>query len=759
MTIRIMEKNKVQISYFGKDYRYISGMTIDGELPIWGGFYEGVNAYYLVWGQENQEESDEAEVIRVVKYDKQWCRLGAASVHGANTVVPFDAGSLRMAEHNGYLYIRTSHKIYRMEDGLRHQTNLTIKVREADMKIVDTAHEVSYSPYGYVSHSFNQFILTDDKDNIVALDQGDAFPRAAMLCKSHIEDEGENRYSGYSDVNTHTYHGKEGDNDTGATVGGLAYSPSNYLTTGTSVIQDGKHGGHDRKYNVYITVTDRDSFDEKNTVFKWITEYGEDGEVSATNPYLMKISANKFILIWSEQEVTEFFFRKTTDTIHYVYIDGEGNLLSEIYTDKGYLSDCEPIVDDGSIIWYVMDNESIAFYKIDSKGELSAGKGQFSDCVDIYPKSILDCRMIFTKIGNEMTYEEAQKSYIIIAGGKIVDKKNYFLGHFLAAFKENKFEDVFTSCYGINEYYGKMDLYAYAIRKNPVLKYVIENGGVKVEWEEERGALGYLIEREDQNGNIKNTEIDDYTVTSWTDLSAVAGMEYQYSIKAFTTDGVKKIYTDSSLKKKIIFGKSASNKSKNVQKKKVEGKNKEKIKSAITEKGIVKTGEQYSDDEYTYKVIKGAKKGGKAQVSISKYRGKEKLLFLRKKYVTLNKVKCQIVSISKKAFYKNNSLKFVAINIPVKSIGESAFKKCKNLRELQIHSLSLAKIHKKAFMGCKKLAVLDLRTNKLTSSTIGRNIVKGTRQKMQLCAPMKKYKQYLKILQKRGNSTIRFKDQ
>ena len=90
---------------------------------------------------------------------------------------------------------------------------------------------------------------------------------------------------------------------------------------------------------------------------------------------------------------------------------------------------------------------------------------------------------------------------------------------------------------------------------------------------------------------------------------------------------------------------------------------------------------------------------------------------------------------------------------------QSAFEKCKNLRELQIHSLSLAKIHKKAFMGCKKLAVLDLRTNKLTSSTIGRNIVKGTRQKMQLCAPMKKYKQYLKILQKRGNSTIRFKGQ
>ena len=40
--------------------------------------------------QSNAAESDSAEVIRVVKYDKDWNRLGAASLKGANTTIPFD---------------------------------------------------------------------------------------------------------------------------------------------------------------------------------------------------------------------------------------------------------------------------------------------------------------------------------------------------------------------------------------------------------------------------------------------------------------------------------------------------------------------------------------------------------------------------------------------------------------------------------------------------------------------------------------------
>lgn len=40
-----------------------------------------------MFGQKNEEENDSKEVIRVVKYSKDWQRLGAASLYGANTTV------------------------------------------------------------------------------------------------------------------------------------------------------------------------------------------------------------------------------------------------------------------------------------------------------------------------------------------------------------------------------------------------------------------------------------------------------------------------------------------------------------------------------------------------------------------------------------------------------------------------------------------------------------------------------------------------
>ena len=43
--------------------------TNNGYMELWGGFYAGSDAYYLVEGQKNTAESDTAEVIRVIKYD------------------------------------------------------------------------------------------------------------------------------------------------------------------------------------------------------------------------------------------------------------------------------------------------------------------------------------------------------------------------------------------------------------------------------------------------------------------------------------------------------------------------------------------------------------------------------------------------------------------------------------------------------------------------------------------------------------------
>lgn len=77
-------------------------------------------------------------------------------------------------------FVRTSHQMYLSSDGLRHQANVTIQFDENKLVITDSYTDVMNSKYGYVSHSFNQFIKTEG-NHLVAVDHGDAYPRSIVL--------------------------------------------------------------------------------------------------------------------------------------------------------------------------------------------------------------------------------------------------------------------------------------------------------------------------------------------------------------------------------------------------------------------------------------------------------------------------------------------------------------------------------------------------------------------------------------------------
>lgn len=72
--------------------------------------------------------------------------------------------------------------MYKSEDGKDHQSNMRPVVRERDMSVTEVSCRTgTYT--GYVSHSFNQYILTDHEGNIVAAGHGDAHPRSIILYK------------------------------------------------------------------------------------------------------------------------------------------------------------------------------------------------------------------------------------------------------------------------------------------------------------------------------------------------------------------------------------------------------------------------------------------------------------------------------------------------------------------------------------------------------------------------------------------------
>ena len=343
----------VTVEEYSADFQFISGFTLEPELPLFGGFYSGSTHNFFVYGQLNDAEDDSAEVYRVVCYTKDWQRVGSDSLYGANTTTPFRGGSLRFAECDGYLYIRTCHEMYTSTDGRRHQANVMINFRMTDTTITDSYWKVMNSNFGYVSHSFNQFVLVDGQ-NLVTVDHGDAYPRAVALMKYHapagqdsfmkavVQDY---RRSYVKEVDILPMVGNTGANDTGLALGGFDVSDTSYLIAGNSISQEPGSDLYGQR-NIFVSVTSKEDFSEEGTTVHFLTDYIDGNDITLSPPYLVKINNQRFVLLWMETS-------SSGSNLRYCFIDGQGQLLSAIYAGEGALSDCKPVVAGDHLVWYI----------------------------------------------------------------------------------------------------------------------------------------------------------------------------------------------------------------------------------------------------------------------------------------------------------------------------------------------------------------------------------------------------------------------
>ena len=215
-------KDRVIIEKIAQSGAILSDIKVVPELPVWGGFYAGTNNYYMVWGQNNFEESNATEVMRVVKYSKDWSRISSCSIYGANTYEPFKHGTLRMDEVNGQLLIHCCHTMYKTEDKLHHQANMTYIINESDMTVNSQYYQIGYISKGYASHSFNQFVKAEG-NILYRVDHGDADPtRGITITKSNI-----NTITNCTYNNVFKANGESGYNATGISVGGFELSQNN----------------------------------------------------------------------------------------------------------------------------------------------------------------------------------------------------------------------------------------------------------------------------------------------------------------------------------------------------------------------------------------------------------------------------------------------------------------------------------------------------------------------------------------------------
>lgn len=323
------------------------------ELPLYGGFYQGTDSYFLVFGQENPEEDDSVEVLRIVRYSKAWERLASASLCGVNTCRPFADGNLRMAQYGDYLYLHTAHQMYRSPDGIAYQGNLTLSVRISDMEVTDGRFTIENNDTGYVSRSLDQFIALDGSTLLTA-DLGDGEPRAVVLTK-YLLPAGNDSFTGScSQTEVLPIGGAQGDMETGVTLGGLAVTDSAYLVAGSSVAPESDIRSGTQ--NIFVAVTDKSNFSDAGTNLFWLTNYEEDSAFAVSSPYLVNLDGNRCLLLWNEHT-----------SLHYVLLDGMGVPQTDILTAVAPSPDCEPLVRGECVLWYCMDNGSPVFCSIDLK--------------------------------------------------------------------------------------------------------------------------------------------------------------------------------------------------------------------------------------------------------------------------------------------------------------------------------------------------------------------------------------------------------
>ena len=353
MRVEKLDNESVLVEYLDRSGNIKKSQVISRELSFFAGFYSGKTYNFLVFAQANESESDNTEVLRVVRYDKKWKRNGAAHISNVNTYCPVEAGSLRMTENNGILYIHTCHEMYKSSDGLNHQANMTFEVKESDMSIKDSYYDAMNLSEGYVSHSFNQFIRIYN-NMVYRVDHGDAYPRGIAITGYPTNGKMSEPKESGTVVGFERYIGE---NYTGASVGGFEVSRTHMLIAYNQDME-GEAYSYNPKRNIFVAYV---NLAGENQGTRGITSYTKEDGITCLTPQLIKLSDGHFVLMWTEKNMNT-----DEETVAFTKLDATGKPVGKIRRKKWSLSDCQPIVlSDGTVAWYVTDGKEMKLYNID----------------------------------------------------------------------------------------------------------------------------------------------------------------------------------------------------------------------------------------------------------------------------------------------------------------------------------------------------------------------------------------------------------
>ncbi len=332
----VYDDGKIYIQNYNADFQPSRTRAMQLELPIWGGMYLGKNNNYVVCGTPyHAAEEKGGEVYRIIKYDKDFNRLGSISLNGEETYteIPFEGGNVSIDESGETLTVYTSR--LRL-DG--HQSNIAIQIGTENMELLNS-NGISDFPDIHVSHSFRQIVKYDGDESVYA-DVSDGSPVRSVFVQG-------NRWKkSVMDV-----AGQGGDNLTNAELSGLAISDTGYLIAGSYLNYD--------ENNIFVSYMDKIT---GNVEKKWLTCSTAFHPKCVYNPKIVEIGKNRYVVMWGNLVSGSYL-------TEYLIIDGMGNIVSDLKSVKEDITDCEPIFTNGKIIWLSAKNGKLEFNQISDFSE------------------------------------------------------------------------------------------------------------------------------------------------------------------------------------------------------------------------------------------------------------------------------------------------------------------------------------------------------------------------------------------------------
>ena len=353
-----LEDNRhLMVRTYSPQFQLLSERELEIELQEMGGFFFGEDYNFVVFGQDNFDERSDVEVLRVVKYSKDWERLDSAGLF-RNTVTDVIGqwGNLAFAEYNGMLYLHSGRATNTLSDGAQHQTNMTFSIRQSDMTVTDTRLGITSLGTGYVSHALTQDILVDRQGRLVTADTGDAYPRGAYLFRYDLPAGGDTFYNGQGEgVTFASWPGQGGhvtQYPTSAQITALAETDQGYLAAYIDTGR-GSLGGTGYPYSAYLTFFDKDDPTQYTT--RTLQSWPQYGGQSAWGVQLIPTSSSSGYVLWytTQPDDNWVYPSAVSGDYHYYYTKYRADGTFDTPVDLGVVPGAfaGPLYHNGQLVW------------------------------------------------------------------------------------------------------------------------------------------------------------------------------------------------------------------------------------------------------------------------------------------------------------------------------------------------------------------------------------------------------------------------